>query len=122
MLYGKISNLDLAVLTSLSLGQYSKTSIGYFPLQPSFSVSKLFLLNKYNMLQCDDNDMVLAKLIYKLMNTMHRNSSRMRIVIDTTSAIQNVNSHNSFLGICVVRLRRKIQDSNHTNNCDNTDL
>jgi hypothetical protein len=40
---GKISNLGLAVLTSLSLGQYSKTSVGYFPVLPSLSVSKLLV-------------------------------------------------------------------------------
>ena len=41
--YGKISNLGVAVLTSQSLGQYSKTSVGYFPVQPSLSVSKLLI-------------------------------------------------------------------------------
>jgi hypothetical protein len=35
----------LAVLTSLSLGQYSKTSVGYFPVLPSLSVSKLSVLH-----------------------------------------------------------------------------
>jgi hypothetical protein len=34
----------LHVLTSLSLGQYSKTSVGYFPVLPSLSVSKLLVL------------------------------------------------------------------------------
>jgi hypothetical protein len=45
LLYGKISNLGLTVLTSLSLSQYSKTSVGYFPILPSLSVSKLLLFN-----------------------------------------------------------------------------
>jgi hypothetical protein len=40
-----ISNIGLAVLTSLSLGQYSKTSVGYFPVLPSLSVSKLLILS-----------------------------------------------------------------------------
>jgi hypothetical protein len=47
--YGKIFNLGLAVLTSLSLGQYSKTSVGYFPVLPSLSVSKLLAIRVSKM-------------------------------------------------------------------------
>ena len=41
----KRTDLGLAVLTSLSLDQYSKTSVGYFPVLLSLSVSKLLVLN-----------------------------------------------------------------------------
>jgi hypothetical protein len=43
---GKYPTSVLPVLTSLSLGQYSKSSVGYFPVLPSLSVSKLLLLYK----------------------------------------------------------------------------
>jgi hypothetical protein len=39
-------------ITSLSLGQYSKTSVWYFPVQSSLSVNKLLLLYFYYKLYC----------------------------------------------------------------------
>ena len=39
-LYYKMSNLVLAVLTSLSLGQYSKASVWNFTVKTSLSVNK----------------------------------------------------------------------------------
>ena len=42
--YGKISNHGFAVLTSLSLGQHSKSSVGHFQVLPSLLVSKLFYI------------------------------------------------------------------------------
>jgi hypothetical protein len=46
-------------LTSLSLGQHSKTSVGYFPVLPSLSVSKLLIFLKVKQYQ------VLASLLEK---------------------------------------------------------
>jgi hypothetical protein len=40
-------------LTSLSLDQYSKTSVGYFPVLPSLSVSKLLILRNFHGSTCE---------------------------------------------------------------------
>ena len=40
LIYGKILNLDLAVSTSPSLGQYGKVSVWDFPVMTSLSVNK----------------------------------------------------------------------------------
>ena len=45
-LYGKILNRGLAVLTSLSLGQYNQDLVSYFTVKTSLSVNKQLILQR----------------------------------------------------------------------------
>ena len=49
--YGKISNLGLAVFTSLSFGQYKKASVSYFPVKTSLSVNKQLIPGWFGKMQ-----------------------------------------------------------------------